>query len=106
MSGPAPISVDAALELVLSKTRALRSTLKARDEAAGYVLAEDVTSDIDSPPHDKSTVDGYAIRSADLPAGQGSLTVLEEVVAGALPTRPLTPGTATARRCQKQPTRS
>jgi len=34
-------------------------------EASGRVLAEDVISDLDIPPFDRSTVDGYAVRSED-----------------------------------------
>jgi len=51
----------------------------------GLVLAEDVNSDIDSPPYDKSMMDGYAVRSSDLPAGQGTLSLIEEIPAGATP---------------------
>lgn len=36
-------------------------------DAAGHVLAEDVTARIDSPRTDVSAMDGYAIRESDLP---------------------------------------
>ena len=55
------------------------------------MLAEDVTSDIDSPPHDKAMVDGYAVIASD----SGPRTVIEEVTAGRIPQRTVTPGTAT-----------
>ena len=55
----------------------------------GAVLAEDVVSDIDMPPHDKSMMDGYAVRMADLPGGRGELAVIEEVAAGQTPRLPL-----------------
>jgi molybdopterin molybdotransferase len=45
-------------------------------------LAEDVTSDIDSPPFDKAMVDGYALRAADVAAGSATLKVTQEIVAG------------------------
>lgn len=64
-------------------------------EAADRVLAENVDSDIDSPPHDKSIVDGYALRSVDVSQQPATLSVIEEVVAGAVPQRPLVPGAAT-----------
>ena len=35
-------------------------------EAAGRILAEDITSDVDMPPFDKATVDGFACRRSDL----------------------------------------
>ena len=48
-------------------------------DAAGRVLAADVTADRDYPPAPRSIRDGYAVRSADLP---GSLQVIGEVRAG------------------------
>jgi molybdopterin molybdotransferase len=54
-----------------------------------------VTSDIDSPPHDKSVVDGYALRAADVGSPNARLRVLEEVTAGMVPTRTVESGTAT-----------
>src|SRR5205809_5321533 len=62
--------------------------------ALGLVLAEDVVSDLDMPPHDKAMMDGYAVRTADLPAGRGTLAVLEEITAGQTPRHPLGPGQA------------
>jgi molybdopterin molybdotransferase len=51
-------------------------------DASGYVLAEDLYSDIDMPPFDKSAVDGYACRMCDL---KNPLKVIEFVPAGTLP---------------------
>lgn len=64
-------------------------------EAAGRVLAEDVTSPIDLPPWDNSGMDGYAARAADLAAAPVELRVIESVAAGEFPTKPLGPGLAT-----------
>ncbi|MCI0639510.1 MAG: molybdopterin molybdotransferase MoeA [Gemmataceae bacterium] len=64
-------------------------------EALGLVLAEDVVGDIDMPPFDKSLMDGYAVRSADLPEGRAELDVIEEVTAGQTPRKKLGPGQAT-----------
>lgn len=58
------------------------------------MLAEDVASDIHSPPHDKSIVDGYAVRAADLPGGEGELEIIEEIVAGTVGKQPLLAGQA------------
>ncbi|HET7415784.1 MAG TPA: gephyrin-like molybdotransferase Glp [Arthrobacter sp.] len=61
------------------------------------VLAVDVTAPLSLPPFDNSQMDGYAVRSADLPAtGAGttvSLPVAAAIPAGAAPA-PLEPGTA------------
>ncbi|MEI6563519.1 MAG: gephyrin-like molybdotransferase Glp [bacterium] len=56
--------------------------------ALGRVLAQDVVSDVDMPPFDKSAMDGYACRRADLAA---SLTVVEEIPAGRMPGLPVGP---------------
>src|SRR5262249_54437681 len=58
-------------------------------------LAEPIISDIDSPPYDKSIVDGYAVISAEIAQPPVELTILEEVTAGAMPTRTVERGTAT-----------
>ncbi|MGH7192080.1 MAG: molybdopterin molybdotransferase MoeA [Candidatus Saccharimonadales bacterium] len=89
------LTIEAALEHVAREVRPLDVELVAAADAVGRVLAEDIASDIDSPPHDKSIVDGYAVRSADLSTRPVALTVLEEVVAGAVATKAVTPGTAT-----------
>lgn len=88
------IGVDEALRLVLASAPPLTPRRTPLDAAAGLVLAEDVASDIDSPPHDKSVVDGYAVQAASAREG-AELRVLEEVVAGTVPKREVTPGEAT-----------
>jgi putative molybdopterin biosynthesis protein len=70
-------------------------------DALGCALAEDVTAPIDVPPFDRSNVDGFAVRSADLAAaGEGApvrLMLNDEVIAcGVAPTRPVLSGTATS----------
>lgn len=51
--------------------------------ALGRVLAEPVISPIDVPAHDNSAMDGYALRGADLVAGQAlTLRVVGTVLAG------------------------
>ena len=52
-------------------------------DALGRVLAEDVASPIDVPAYTNSAMDGYAVRSADLPAeGETTLTVVGTAFAG------------------------
>ena len=89
------LSVAEALQLVLHQARPLSPRRIPAAEALGCTLADAVTSDIDSPPHDKSIVDGYALRSADVGAAGAELTILEEVTAGAVPTKEVVAGTAT-----------
>lgn len=52
-------------------------------EAAGHILAEDVTSPMDVPPFINSAMDGYAICAADIPAdGSATLKVIGKSFAG------------------------
>jgi len=50
-------------------------------ESPGRVLAEDITSDIDMPPFNKTAVDGYACRKADL----GHELRINEVIPAGVP---------------------
>src|SRR4051794_15007987 len=87
--------VPEALATVLDRVRPLAADAVALGPAVlGRVLSEDVASDIDSPPYAKSIMDGYAVRSADV-QGPTTLTVIEEVAAGRMPTRAVGPGQAT-----------
>lgn len=89
------LSVDQALALVLQHAAPRPAVSVGLIDALGQMLAETVTSDIDSPPHDKSQVDGYALLAADVATPNARLRVLEEVTAGTLPTMAVEPGTAT-----------
>ena len=69
--------------------------------ALGLPLAADIKAPVDAPPFDRSNVDGFAVRSADLAGvGPGSPVELrlngESVHCGAAPTLAVVPGTATA----------
>jgi len=60
-------------------------------QAAGRILAEEVTADRDYPPFSRSARDGFAVRAADVP---GELTVIGEVRAGEVYRGFLRPGGA------------
>lgn len=62
-------------------------------EARGRVLAEGVSSALDVPPQDNSSMDGYALRCADVTASGARLLVSQRIPAG-LVGAPLQPGTA------------
>ena len=87
------IPLDAALQIVLGSARPLDHERVALGESLGRVLAERVASDMDMPPFEKSLVDGYACRRADL---AGELQVVETIQAGLPPAKPIGPG-----RCAK-----
>src|SRR6266850_1164729 len=88
------LSVDQALRLVVDQATALPPRAVELQQSLGCVLAEPIVSDIDSPPHDKAVVDGYAVVAASVTPSAG-LTFLEEVTAGAVPRHVVEPGTTT-----------
>ena len=61
--------------------------------ALGRVLAHDLASGLDVPPGDNTSMDGYALRCADLAAAGGVLPVSQRIPAGAVAV-PLQAGTA------------
>ena len=86
------LSVAEALQLIQIKAAPLLAQPIALAEARGLTLAEDVSSDIDSPPHDKAMMDGYAVRSVDRDQPR---QVIEQVFAGDVPRLALSAGAAT-----------
>ncbi|MEX0936582.1 MAG: gephyrin-like molybdotransferase Glp [Pirellulales bacterium] len=79
------ITLDEALARVIAHAQLLRSSTVPLPEALDRVLAEYVVSDVDSPPHDKAMVDGFAVIAADLAGGEATLRIVDEVTAGSLP---------------------
>ena len=65
------------------------------EDALGKVMAEDVHAEEDVPGFDRSTVDGYAVRSADTSGASENLpTILQvtgEVEMGCAPTHGIGP---------------
>jgi molybdopterin molybdotransferase len=90
------MSVAEALNAILFHTWPLVARYCPLESALGLSLIEQVVADIDLPPFDKSIVDGYAIRSADVARGTTKLLVVEEVLAGMTPSRTLGTGEASA----------
>jgi molybdopterin molybdotransferase len=78
-----------ALNICLQSAGKLPTERIAFMESLGRILAEDVVSDINMPPFDKTAVDGYACRRADL--GK-TLEVLEIIPAGIEPTQKISAG--------------
>ena len=86
------LTVAEALKLIEAQAAMLAPQSVPLSETLGLVLAEDVASDVDSPPHDKAMMDGYAVRSADEELVR---RVVEEVFAGDVPSVAVGPGEAT-----------
>lgn len=88
------ISVEQAIETIIQHAGHQPTINAPLEQAIGHALAQTVVADIDSPPFDKSLMDGYAVRAADLPAGVGTLTKIGEILAGKPSTLTLAPGQA------------
>lgn len=90
------LSLDEALERLTAGARPHVLTESQRVstfDALGRVLAEAVCSTVDVPPADNSSMDGYALRCADVPQAGVVLPVSQRIPAGH-PGHALAPGTA------------
>ncbi len=85
------LPVAEALVRVLERAEPLSREFVGIDRAAGRILVEDVLSPVDLPPFPSSSMDGYAVRAADLP---GILNVVGSVAAGRPESRSLAAGEA------------
>ncbi|MHC4238790.1 MAG: molybdopterin molybdotransferase MoeA [Planctomycetota bacterium] len=79
---------EKALEIVLASARQLDTERIEFECAFNRVLAEEVRSDIDIPPFNKSAMDGFACRRADL---ANELAIVETIPAGYTPTKSIGP---------------
>lgn len=89
------LTVTQALDQIVREVTTFAPEQVALSEALGLVTAEDVISREDSPPFDKSLMDGYAVLSSDIAAGNRELSVVDEVTAGRIPSRDIVSGQAT-----------
>jgi molybdopterin molybdotransferase len=87
------LTVEEALARVLERADPVDVEVVPTLEADGRVLATDVVSTLDVPPLDNSQMDGYAVRSVDVPAGGTTLRVSQRIAAGHVGAA-LEPGTA------------
>jgi molybdenum cofactor synthesis domain-containing protein len=75
---------DALRQIIGSVTALAERERIPLDECVGRVLATDVLSDVDLPPFEKSAMDGFALRAADLSeAGRRDFEIAGEARAGA-----------------------
>ncbi|MHB8377183.1 MAG: molybdopterin molybdotransferase MoeA [Dehalococcoidia bacterium] len=92
------ISVEEALERILSYVRVLGPEERAILDALGQVVADDVVSPLDIPPHDNTAMDGYAVRATETSGARTdapvTLRVIGELAAGYLFDGEVQPGTA------------
>lgn len=88
------LEVADALKIVLEHASALSPVRVPLRESLGKALAEPIVADVDSPPHDKSLVDGYAVRAAEVDGQEVTLNVVEEITAGQIPSQAVAVGQA------------
>jgi molybdopterin molybdotransferase len=79
---------DEALKIVLDSANKLGSERVDIAQAVNRILVEDVESDMDMPPRDRSVVDGYACRRQDL---ANELKIIEKIPAGMPPKKTIGP---------------
>ena len=80
--------------------RSVPSEERALADALGLAITEDVLAPIDVPPFDRSNVEGFAVRAADLAAASETRSVrlllnAEAIACGVQPQLPVIAGTAT-----------
>ncbi|HAU90459.1 MAG TPA: molybdopterin biosynthesis protein, partial [Elusimicrobia bacterium] len=63
------ITFEQAIAAVLRAAKSLPPVPTPVEQAVGRALAEDVRSAVEMPPFDKSAVDGYAVRAAEVSPG-------------------------------------
>jgi molybdopterin molybdotransferase len=92
------LSVEDAQERVLEYFHTLEAESAPILEALGRVLAEDVYSGLNIPPHSNSAMDGYAVQAADTQGATAEapkrLRVIDDLAAGYVTDTRVEPGTA------------
>lgn len=88
-SKPGLIKLSEALDIVCRCASPMPAMHVSLIEAFGRILADDVFAPTDIPPFNKSAMDGFAIRRADIAR---PLTVMGTIAAGQAADVPLTPG--------------
>jgi molybdopterin molybdotransferase len=90
------MSVDEAVGIIAARvTPVTEVETVALKEADGRILASDISAPLPLPPFTNSAVDGYAVRSRDLPKGaEAALAVSGRIQAGASAAEAIQPGQA------------
>ncbi len=90
-------SVEEYLSFVLGQLTPMPGFDVPLQEAQGCLLAQDVVAPLDLPPWDNSSMDGYAVRIADVtgasPEFPAELDVIDDIAAGSVSSRVVKPGT-------------
>ena len=91
---PGLLSFDDALAALMERAQAVEGVeTVATTDASGRVLAQAQSSAINVPSADNTSMDGYAVRCADLTGEPSRLRIAQRIPAGHVG-QPLEPGTA------------
>lgn len=94
MTKPPMLTAQQALDHLLSHAQTVGESERVAMQAAlGRVLSENVNSLVDVPPLDNTSMDGYAVRTADTQTTGSTLKIAQRIPAGSMGTA-LEPGTA------------
>ena len=94
MTKPPMLTAQQALDHLLSHAKPVTEAESIPMQATlGRVLAENVNSLVDVPPLDNTSMDGYAVRTADIQNSGSILRIAQRIPAGSVGTA-LEPGTA------------
>ena len=84
------LTVEQATEAILNQVQVASTSHVALQDCLQLVLADDLTTPHDSPPFDKSMMDGFAVASSGFAKhGERELAVLETITAGTVPSKTL-----------------
>ncbi|QDU81909.1 Molybdopterin molybdenumtransferase [Polystyrenella longa] len=88
------LSIDEALDIVSSRLAPLTPVERHLHDTQGLLLAQTISSPLNSPPFDKACMDGYAVRSADFEQDKPVLKLIGELTAGQVSSQKVNPGEA------------
>src|SRR5437660_3907557 len=88
------LTVDEALDLILAAFMPLGTETIPLNDGFGRILAQDIRAANDLPPFANSSMDGYAVRAADLANLPITLPVVDDIPAGSAPRITVEPGQA------------
>lgn len=92
------VHLEEALSILLGQAEVVPKERLKLEDCHGRVLAEDITSDIDFPPFNRSPLDGFAVRSEDIrgacPEKPSYIMQVDYVPAGSTPNKIIRSGQA------------
>lgn len=88
------VPVEQALEHILARAVPVGQESVPLDSVLGRLLAQDITAEDDLPPFASSSMDGYAVRAADVASVPVRLRVVMDIPAGTAPRGGVGPGEA------------